>query len=136
MAVETITTGNLVADAEVRFTPNGKQVTELRIGATYSRKDKQTGQWQDEGEPVFITAAFWGDGHEHLHNLKKGTRVTVSGPLKVRTYQTQNGEDRTSLELIFPRFLGAIPKGDQQTTYQAPAGGQAQDPWANQNAPF
>ena len=34
MAVETITTGNLVADAEVRFTPNGKQVTELRIGAT------------------------------------------------------------------------------------------------------
>lgn len=136
MAVETITTGNLVADAEVRFTPNGKQVTELRIGATYSRKDKQTGQWQDEGEPVFITAAFWGDGHEHLHNLKKGARVTVSGPLKVRTYQTQNGEDRTSLELIFPRFLGAIPKGDQQPNYQAPAGGQAQDPWANQNAPF
>lgn len=136
MAVETITTGNLVADAEVRFTPNGKQVTELRIGATYSRKDKQTGQWQDEGEPVFITAAFWGDGHERLHTLKKGTRVTVSGPLKVRTYQTKNGEDRTSLELIFPRFLGAIPKGDQQPTYQAPAGGQAQDPWANQNAPF
>ena len=30
MAVETITTGNLVADVEVRFTPNGKQVTELR----------------------------------------------------------------------------------------------------------
>ena len=33
MAIEALTTGNLTEDAAVRFTPNGKQVTELRIGA-------------------------------------------------------------------------------------------------------
>lgn len=136
MAVETVVTGNLVSDPEVRFTPNGKQVTELRIGATYSRRDKQTGQWEDEGDPLFVTAAFWGDGYEHIHGLHKGDKVTVSGPLKLRSYQTQNGETRSSLELIFPRFLGTIPKKNQQTSFQAPAGGQAQDPWAAQGAPF
>lgn len=135
MAVETITEGNLVADPEVRFTPNGKQVTELRIGATYSRRDKQTGEWEDEGDPLFITAAFWGEGYEHLHDLRKGERVTVTGPLKLRSYQTQSGEMRSSLELIFPKFRGSVRKQPRQATYQAPAGGQQQDPWA-QGAPF
>jgi single-strand DNA-binding protein len=135
MAIETVTTGNLVSDPEVRFTPNGKQVTELRIGATYSRRDKQTGQWEDEGDPLFVTASFWGDGYEHIHSLRKGDRVAVSGPLKLRSYQTQNGETRESLELIFPRFLGSTPKKNPQTSFQAPAGGQQQDPWA-QGAPF
>lgn len=136
MAIEALTTGNLTEDAAVRFTPNGKQVTELRIGATYRRRDKQTGNWEDEGDPLFATAAFWGEGHEYLHGLKKGDRVTVTGPLKLRSYQTQQGETRTDLELIFPRFLGVVPKRPQQATYQAPAGGQAQDPWAAQGAPF
>lgn len=136
MAVETITEGNLVSDPEVRFTPSGKQVTELRIGATYSRRDKQTGNWEDEGDPLFITAPFWGEGYEHLHDLRKGDRVTVTGPLKIRHYQNQNGETRESLEIIFPKFRGSTRKQAQQTTYQAPAGGQTQAPWAAQGAPF
>ena len=41
--------GNLAADPELRYTPAGKAVADIRVGATPRVKNRQTDQWEDDG---------------------------------------------------------------------------------------
>lgn len=135
-------TGNLGQDPDTRFTPTGKQVTTLRICATATHKNPNTNQWEDDGAPLWITADFWGDNHQHITTLRKGQRVTVEGTLTRREYQRKDGTTGETLTLRFPRFLGLIPR-TQQTPPQPQGprdwngGGQPLTPpntapWTNQ----
>lgn len=139
MACDVIVEGRLGAAPEVKFTQAGKQVTELRIAATASRKN-QDGQWEDDGEPLWVTASFWGEQHGYLADtLKKGDKVTVTGVLIQRGWDGNDGQRRTALELRFPRFRGVISHknaSQQQASFEAPRGGQQSDPWASAGAPF
>ena len=138
MAADITVEGNLGSDPEVKFLQSGQQVTELRIAATPSRKT-QDGNWEDDGDPLWITASFWGEQHSYLADiLHKGDKVTVSGVLMQRGWEGQDGTRKTSLEVKFPRFKGVIPRrgSQQQTSFNAPKGGQQGDPWANAGAPF
>lgn len=139
MAADVTVEGRLGAYPEVKYTQTGKQVTELRIAATASRKN-QNGQWEDDGDPLWITAPFWGEQHGHLADtLKKGDKVTVTGVLIQRGWDGNDGQRRTALELRFPRFRGVIPHKNasrQQTPLNTPQGGQQGDPWGSADAPF
>ena len=138
MACDITVEGNLGSDPEVKYTQSGQQVTSLRIAATASRKT-QDGKWENDGEPLWVTAAFWGEQHDYLADtLKRGDKVTVTGLLVQRAWEGNNGQRRTSLEVKFPRFRGVITRrgGQQQASFNAPQGDQAGDPWANAGAPF
>lgn len=139
MACDIIVEGRLGAAPEVKFTQTGKQVTELRIAATPSRKN-QNGQWEDDGDPLWVTAPFWGERHGYLADtLKKGDKVTVTGILIQRGWDGKDGQRRTALELRFPRFRGVIPHENanwQQAPFNTPQGGQQGDPWGSADAPF
>lgn len=138
MACDITVEGNLGSDPEVKYTQYGDQVTELRIACTYRKKNQQ-GQWEDVGDPLWVTASFWGEQHGHLADtLKKGDKVTVTGILVQCGWEGQDGTRKTSLEVRYPRFRGVIPsKGShQQASFNAPRGGQQSDPWANAGAPF
>ena len=65
MSMSTITAGR-IAEPELRFTTNGKALLELRIAATRSQKDKTTGQWSDDGAPLWVAATFWEDEAQRL----------------------------------------------------------------------
>lgn len=139
MAADITVEGNLGQDPEVKYTQSGKQITELRIAATPSYKD-QNGQWINDGDPLWVTAAFWGDQYGHLADtLRKGDKVTVTGVLMQRGWDGNDGQRHTSLEVKFPRFRGIIPRRStrqQQAGFNAPEGGQQRDPWAQAGAPF
>lgn len=138
MAADITVEGNLGQDPEVKFTRDGQQITTLSIAATPRHKD-QNGQWVDDGDPLWITAAFWGEQHGHLADtLRKGDKVTVTGVLMQRGWEGNDGQRRTSLEVKFPRFRGVIPRHNrqQQTTFNAPQGGQQGGPWAQTGTPF
>ena len=139
MAADITVEGNLGRDPEVRYTPNGKQVTELRIAATATRKD-QNGNREDDGDPLWVSAPFWGEQYGYLADtLKKGDKVTVTGVLIQRGWNGDDGQRHISLEVRFPRFRGATPRkntSQQQASFSAPQGGQQGDPWANAGAPF
>jgi single-strand DNA-binding protein len=91
--------GTLVADPELRFTPNGVAVANFRIACNERRKNEQTGQWED-GDATFLTCNAWRDMAENItENLTKGMRVLVSGRLKQRSYETKEGEKRTVYEV-------------------------------------
>lgn len=101
MANETQITiiGNLTADPELRHTPNGLAVVNLTIASTPRVFDKASNEYKD-GEALFLRASVWRDFAENIAaSLTKGMRVVAHGRLTQRSYQTKEGENRTSYEL-------------------------------------
>lgn len=129
MAVETVTTGTLVKDPEVHYAQSGTPITSLRIGATRRAKDKSTGRWDDDGAPLYVSAALFGDENTYLADvLKKGDRVAVTGTMTLREWQAgeKAGIDH---DLRNCRLCGYIRKADRdggsRQQYQAGQLGQA-----------
>lgn len=101
MAGDTVITviGNLTGDPELRFTPNGAAVANFTIASTPRNFDRASGEWK-EGETLFLRASVWREAAENVaETLKKGMRVIAQGRLKSRSYETKEGERRTSMEL-------------------------------------
>jgi len=101
MAGETVITivGNLTADPELRFTQAGQAVANITIAATPRVLDRASGEWRD-GEPLFLRASCWREMAEHVaSSLTKGSRVIAQGRLKQRSYETREGEKRTTYEM-------------------------------------
>ena len=101
MAGETVITvvGNLTADPELRYTQSGTPVANFTIASTPRTFDKASGEWKD-GEALFLRASVWRDFAEHVAgSLTKGMRVIAQGNLRQRSYETKEGEKRTSIEL-------------------------------------
>ena len=101
MAGETQITvvGNLTADPELRFTPNGASVANFKVASTPRTFDRQANQWVD-GEALFVPCSVWKEAAENVaESLTKGMRVIVQGRLKARSYEDRDGNKRTSWEL-------------------------------------
>ena len=91
--------GNLVADPELRWTPNQVAVANFRIATNPRVYNRDTNQWED-GDAVFMTCNVWRQAAENAaETLTKGMRVIVQGNLKQRSYQTKEGEQRTVYEI-------------------------------------
>ena len=101
MAGETQLTiiGNLTADPELRFTPNGAAVANFTIASTPRTFDRQSNQWVD-GEALFMRCSLWKEAAENVaESLQKGMRVIASGRIKQRSFQDRDGNDRTVIEM-------------------------------------
>ena len=136
MAGETIVTvvGNLTADPELRYTQNGVAVANFTIASTPRLYDKQSGEWKD-GEALFMRASVWREFAEHVaSSLTKGSRVVATGRLRQRSYETKEGEKRTSIELevdeIGPSLRYATAAIQRQSSTGAKAGIPADDSWS------
>ncbi|MCQ9367371.1 single-stranded DNA-binding protein [Brevibacterium sp. 91QC2O2] len=101
MAGETIITlvGNLTADPDLRFTPNGAAVANFTVASTPRTFDRRSNEFKD-GETMFLRCAAWRDMAENVaSSLSRGTRVVVQGRLRTRSFETKEGENRTVFEL-------------------------------------
>lgn len=101
MAGETVITivGNLTADPETRTTQNGGTVCNFTIASTPRQYNSQSGQWED-GPALFLRCSAWRDLATHCaQSLAKGMRVIAQGRLQQRSYQAQDGSNRTVIEL-------------------------------------
>ena len=135
MAGETIITvvGNLTADPELRYTQNGLPVANFTIASTPRTMDAQTREWKD-GEALFMRASVWREFAEHVAgSLTKGMRVIATGRLKQRSYETREGEKRTSIELEVDEIGPSLRYATAQVTRAARndgAAANAQQAWA------
>lgn len=101
MAGETVITvvGNLTADPELRITSSGASVCSFTIASTPRTYNRQTGQFED-GQALFMRCSAWRDLATHcVQSLSKGMRVIAQGRLQQRSYQANDGSNRTVVEL-------------------------------------
>lgn len=101
MAGETVITivGNLTADPELRTTSAGAQVASFTIASTPRSWNRSTNQFED-GQALFMRCSAWRDLATHCaQSLAKGMRVIAQGRLQQRSYQAQDGSNRTVIEM-------------------------------------
>ncbi|MGV3016327.1 single-stranded DNA-binding protein [Rothia sp. 88186D007BW] len=125
MAGDTVITviGNLTGDPELRFTPNGAAVANFTIASTPRNFDRASGEWK-EGETLFLRASVWREAAENVaETLKKGMRVIAQGRLKSRSYETKEGERRTSMELEIEEIGPSLRFASANVTRNQRSGG-------------
>lgn len=125
MAGDTVITviGNLTSDPELRFTPSGSAVANFTIASTPRAFDRQTNEWKD-GETLFLRASVWREAAENVaETLTKGTRVIAQGRLKSRSYETKEGERRTSMELEVDEIGPSLRYASAKVTRSSRGGG-------------
>lgn len=125
-----ILVGNLGADPETRYLPNGNAVTNISVATSESWKDKESGQQQDRTE--WHRVVLFGKLAEIAGEYaRKGSQVYLEGKLQTRKWQGQDGQDRYTTEIVVDmqgkfQMLGGGKREDQD-------GGQQQEP--QQQAP-
>lgn len=113
--------GNLGADPEARYIPNGDAVSSFRIACSDSWKDKTTGEKKESTEWISIDA--FGKLAEICNQyLKKGASVYIEGSLRTRKWQDKEGNDRytTSVKCSEMKMLGARSDADAAPRAQKP----------------
>jgi single-strand DNA-binding protein len=93
-----ILVGNLGADPETRFMPNGDAVANVRLATTESWKDKNTGERREITE--WHRVVFYRKLAEIVGQyLKKGSAVYVEGRIRTRKWQDKEGQERYTTEI-------------------------------------
>jgi single-strand DNA-binding protein len=91
--------GNLTTHPELRFTSAGTAVANFTVASSPRVFDKESSQWRD-GDTLFLRCTVWQQAAENLaDSLTKGARVIVSGRLRQHSFETHQGDKRTSIEL-------------------------------------
>jgi single-strand DNA-binding protein len=125
MAGETNITvvGNLTGDPELKFTPSGAAVANFTVASTPRTFDRQTSEWKD-GEALFIRCDAWRQLAENVaESLQKGQRVVVTGSLKVRNFERQDGSKGTSVEMTVDEIGPSLRFATAKVTRAARSGG-------------
>jgi len=99
--------GNLTRDPELRATPSGTSVCSLRVAVNDRVKDQTTGEWGDKPN-YFDVDVFGGQGERCAQYLARGRQVGVSGRLRWREWETQDGQKRQAVSIMADnvQFIG------------------------------
>jgi single-strand DNA-binding protein len=100
MADNTITVvGNLTRDPEIRYTATGQANARLGIAVSRRWMNRQTNDWEERTS--FFNIVAWADMAENISDtLSKGMRVIVTGRLEQRSWETEQGEKRSVVEIV------------------------------------
>ena len=99
--------GNLTKDPELRYTPQGTAVVNLRLAVNRKYRSKEQ---ELKEEVCFITAVVWNKQAETCNQyLHKGSSVFVEGRLQSRSWEDNAGAKRSVIEVRAERvqFMGA-----------------------------
>ena len=125
--------GNLTKDPELRYTPQGTAVVNLRLAV--NRRFRDRNQEQKE-EVCFITAVVWDKQAETCNQyLHKGSPVFVEGRLQSRSWEDNAGQKRNVIEVRAERvqFLGTAPAKTEPLTEDQPREPSTQEAWLQES---
>lgn len=129
MAGETIITitGNLTRDPELRTVGSGSTVVNFTIASSTRTFNRGTNQWED-GDTLFLNCSAWDSQHTALasniaHSLSKGMSVIAQGRLTQRSYQAQDGPQRTVVELRVEDIGPSLRRATAQVQRQSASAG-------------
>lgn len=121
-----IITGNVTRDPELRYTPSGSAVCSFGVATNHSIKKGD--QW--ENVPTFHNIVVWGKQAEYIsNNVKKGTKVSLTGRIDNRQYDGKDGTKKYISEIVADNV---IPFTDRRSSED----GQNADNSVNQDNPI
>jgi single-strand DNA-binding protein len=126
---QVVLVGNLTADPELKFTSNGVAVANFRLAVTPRVRDGDS--WRD-GETSFFRVNVWRQQATNIADtLQKGMRVVVVGRLRMRSWETPEGEQRSVTEVeadeIGPSLKFATAKVERSSYGSGGGGGGGGD---------
>jgi single-strand DNA-binding protein len=99
MSTTTTVTGNLTRDPEIRYTREGHASTLLGVAVNRRWENRETREWEESTS--FFDVVCWRDLAENAAlSLAKGMRVMVTGRLEQRSWETEDGERRSKVEIV------------------------------------
>ena len=123
--------GNLTRAPELRYTPSGTAVADLRL-AVNRNYSTQSGEKREE--TCFLTVVVWGKQAESCGEyLDKGSQIFVEGRLQTRDWESKDGQKRSATEVVaervqfMSRTKGAGGAGGAGAPAEVPATGFAPD---------
>ena len=122
-------TGGLTRDPELRSTPSGKSVCDMRLAVTRPRS-------RDKSD-YFDVVAWEGLADTCATHLEKGRQIAVNGRVEYREWETEDGTKRSAYSVIADQVDFLDRARDHDTTNQGPlpASDPAQDP-SGEPVPF
>ncbi|MFT4036476.1 MAG: single-stranded DNA-binding protein [Patulibacter sp.] len=96
---QVVVSGNLTRNPESRTTPGGTVITSIGIAHNERRRNQQSGDWEDRAH-FFDVTIFGGQGDWLAKNAGKGDPVTVAGQLQWRSWEDQQGNKRSAVEIL------------------------------------
>ncbi|MDQ3984978.1 MAG: single-stranded DNA-binding protein [Actinomycetota bacterium] len=136
--------GNVTDDPELRFTPSGQAVANFTVAV--NRRYKSGDKWEDKLDGFFRCSCWREMAENAAESLRKGTRVVVVGRLQQRSWEDQEGNRRSQVEVqvdeVAPslRWATASVQKSQRTSAQSQSSGGGGDwgspaPVGGQQAP-
>jgi single-strand DNA-binding protein len=100
MADSTVTiVGNLTRDPEIRYTTGGAAKASFGVAVSRRWQNRQSSEWEEQTS--FFNVVCWREMAENVsESLGKGSRVVVTGRLEQRSWETENGEKRSVVEIV------------------------------------
>ena len=108
--------GNLTRDPELRYTPAGVAVTNLGLAVNRRFRDK-SGEVKED--VCFLTVTVWDKQAEACSQyLQKGSPIFVEGVLQSRSWETSDGQKRSTIDVRAERvqFLGTFKSNAAQAS--------------------
>ena len=129
MATDNVVTlvGNITDEPELRFTPGGAAVANFTV-AVNRRFRNQDGTWDDKLDG-FFRCSCWRDMAENMsESLNKGARVIVTGRLQQRSWDDNEGNKRSTIEVQVDEVGPSLRWASAQVTKSRRSGGGSQAP--------
>jgi single-strand DNA-binding protein len=129
MANTTTITGNLTREPEIRYTREGQATTQLGVAVNRRWQNRATQEWEEATS--YFDVVCWRELAENAAlSLAKGMRVVVTGRLEQRSWENEEGERRSKVEItadeIGPslRFATADVQKVERRSVDEPADGE------------
>jgi single-strand DNA-binding protein len=91
--------GTVTRDPELRYTPSGQTVATFGLAVNRRWQNRQTQEWEEQVS--FFDVKSWAGLAENVaESVQRGTRVIVTGRLEQRSWETDNGDKRSKVEVV------------------------------------
>ena len=91
--------GNVTRDPELAFTPSGAGNAKFGVAVNRRWQNKQTQEWEEQVS--FFDVVAWSSlGDNVAESVSKGDRVIVTGRLEQRSWENDQGEKRSKVEIV------------------------------------
>lgn len=91
--------GNITRDPELRFTPSGTAVASFGLAVNRNVQNKNSGEWETQVD-FFNVTAWYKLAENCAESLSKGDRVLVSGRLSQDSWESKDGQKRSTVRIV------------------------------------